>query len=205
MRTQQLERNLVERVAMGDLMRRRARDSGSLPALVDFYHNERRTVTYSELNKKVNKLANALMREGIKQGDKLAMLAVNQIDVVVTYFACYKLGVIAVPINFMQSVADVTFNLEHSGSKVVVFDPLLSDLVFASTNNNDDIHFTIQLGQYKIISFFAKKARGLMARYILENRVEDVEGLKNFDVDGYQFSEEQSSSTELVFLRNQES
>ena len=60
-------------------------------------------------------------------------------------------------------------------------------------------------GQYKIISFFAKKARGLMARYILENRVEDVEGLKNFDVDGYVFSEEQSSSTELVFLRNQES
>ncbi|WP_287133182.1 AMP-binding protein, partial [Alteromonas sp.] len=85
MRTQQLERNLVERVAMGDLMRRRARDSGSLPALVDFYHNERRTVTYNELNKKVNKLANALMREGIKQGDKLAILAVNQIDVVVTY------------------------------------------------------------------------------------------------------------------------
>ena len=60
-------------------------------------------------------------------------------------------------------------------------------------------------GQYKIISFFAKKARGLMARYILESRVEDVEGLKNFDVDGYVFSEEQSSSTELVFLRNQES
>ena len=139
MRTQQLERNLVERVAMGDLLRRRARDSGSLPALVDFYHNERRTVTYNELNKKVNKLANALMREGIKQGDKLAILAVNQIDVVVTYFACYKLGVIAVPINFMQSVADVTFNLEHSGSKVVVFDPLLSDLVFASISNNDDI------------------------------------------------------------------
>ena len=60
-------------------------------------------------------------------------------------------------------------------------------------------------GQYKIISFFAKKARGLMARYILENRVEDVEGLKNFEVDGYVFSEEQSSSTELVYLRNQES
>ena len=59
-------------------------------------------------------------------------------------------------------------------------------------------------GQYKIISFFAKKARGLMARYIIENRVEDVDGLKAFDVDGYVFSEEQSSSTELVFLRNQE-
>ena len=44
-----------------------------------------------------------------------------------------------------------------------------------------------------------------MARYILENRVEDVEGLKAFDLDGYQFCEAQSTSTELVFLRNQES
>ncbi|BFT31245.1 peroxide stress protein YaaA [Alteromonas sp. D210916BOD_24] len=60
-------------------------------------------------------------------------------------------------------------------------------------------------GQYKIISFFAKKARGLMARYIMENRIADVDGLKAFDVDGYQYSEAQSSSTELVFLRNQES
>lgn len=59
-------------------------------------------------------------------------------------------------------------------------------------------------GQYKIISFFAKKARGLMARYILDNQVADVEGLKSFDVDGYEYSEAQSTSTELVFLRNQE-
>ncbi|WP_218310144.1 peroxide stress protein YaaA [Alteromonas antoniana] len=60
-------------------------------------------------------------------------------------------------------------------------------------------------GQYKVISFFAKKARGSMARYIIENRVSDVAGLKQFDVDGYRYSEEQSSATELVFLRNQES
>lgn len=59
--------------------------------------------------------------------------------------------------------------------------------------------------QYKVISFFAKKARGSMARYIIENRVSDVAGLKQFDVDGYRYSEEQSSATELVFLRNQES
>jgi len=59
-------------------------------------------------------------------------------------------------------------------------------------------------GQYKIISFFAKKARGLMARYILENKVSDVKGLEAFDSEGYGFSEAQSSGTELVFLRNQE-
>ena len=59
-------------------------------------------------------------------------------------------------------------------------------------------------GQYKIISFFAKKARGLMARYIIENRVQDANTLKAFDSAGYAYSEEQSSSTEMVFLRRVE-
>ena len=59
-------------------------------------------------------------------------------------------------------------------------------------------------GQYKIISFFAKKARGLMARYIIQNQVKDVDGLKAFDTAGYYFSEEQSSASELVFLREEQ-
>ena len=56
-------------------------------------------------------------------------------------------------------------------------------------------------GQYKIISFFAKKARGLMARYIIQQRLSDAEQLKAFDLAGYQYSAEQSSAKELVFLR----
>lgn len=57
-------------------------------------------------------------------------------------------------------------------------------------------------GQYKIISFYAKKARGLMAAYIIQNRLTDPEQLKNFDTDGYYFSEEQSKDKEWVFLRD---
>src|SRR5690554_455748 len=57
-------------------------------------------------------------------------------------------------------------------------------------------------GEYKIISFYAKKARGMMARYIIQNRIRSVSGLRNFDVDGYYFSEEQSRPDHLVFLRN---
>ncbi|MDC8832586.1 peroxide stress protein YaaA [Alteromonas gilva] len=59
-------------------------------------------------------------------------------------------------------------------------------------------------GQYKIISFYAKKARGLMARYIIQHQVQDVAGLTAFDCAGYYFSEEQSSATELVFLRDEQ-
>lgn len=57
-------------------------------------------------------------------------------------------------------------------------------------------------GQYKIISFYAKKARGLMSAYIVENRVTSVEGLKSFDSDGYCYQAAQSSASELVFIRD---
>ncbi|RBW60396.1 peroxide stress protein YaaA [Tenacibaculum sp. E3R01] len=56
-------------------------------------------------------------------------------------------------------------------------------------------------GQYKTIMTYAKKARGLMVRYIIENDVETLEELKGFNVDGYGFSEEMSTKTDLVFTR----
>lgn len=59
-------------------------------------------------------------------------------------------------------------------------------------------------GQYKVISFFAKKARGMMARYIIQNRLTDVSDLKNFDTAGYQFSQEKSKGNELVFTRQEQ-
>lgn len=57
-------------------------------------------------------------------------------------------------------------------------------------------------GKYKIISFYAKKARGLMARWIIKNDIKDFERLIEFNVDGYYFSKENSSMTEPVFLRD---
>ncbi len=56
-------------------------------------------------------------------------------------------------------------------------------------------------GQYKTIMTFAKKARGLMVRYLIENNVDSIDGIKGFNVDGYQFAEEMSKDNELVFTR----
>ncbi len=57
-------------------------------------------------------------------------------------------------------------------------------------------------GQYKIISFYAKKARGMMARYVIRERLRDPAGLKDFKAHGYYFSAEQSGPDQLVFLRD---
>jgi len=56
-------------------------------------------------------------------------------------------------------------------------------------------------GEYKTISFYAKKARGLMSRFILKNELTGVDELKNFEMDGYFYSDIESSTNQLVFLR----
>jgi len=58
-------------------------------------------------------------------------------------------------------------------------------------------------GQYKIISFYAKKARGLMSRYLIQNRIDTPEPLQQFDLEGYYFSAEQSKGDTWVFLRDE--
>ena len=59
-------------------------------------------------------------------------------------------------------------------------------------------------GQYKMISFYAKKARGLMCRYAIQNRITQADDLKGFNLDGYYFSEDQSDNNNWVFLRDEQ-
>ncbi|MFH0476178.1 peroxide stress protein YaaA [Kluyvera ascorbata] len=59
-------------------------------------------------------------------------------------------------------------------------------------------------GKFKVISFYAKKARGLMSRYIIENRLSKPEQLTGFDSEGYFFDAENSSAEELVFKRHEQ-
>ena len=57
-------------------------------------------------------------------------------------------------------------------------------------------------GKYKIISFFAKKARGSMVRFVIQNKIKNPAGLNKFNLDGYKYSKKDSSEYSPVFLRN---
>ncbi|CUU47147.1 peroxide stress protein YaaA [Clostridium beijerinckii] len=57
-------------------------------------------------------------------------------------------------------------------------------------------------GEYKIITIMAKRARGLMTSFIIRNKIEDLEELKEFNHDGYEFNEELSNEADLVFTRD---
>ncbi|MFK5950242.1 MAG: peroxide stress protein YaaA, partial [Methylococcales bacterium] len=56
-------------------------------------------------------------------------------------------------------------------------------------------------GEYKMIGVYAKKARGLLSRYIIQNQLSDIEDIKSFDVGGYKFNKKVSKGNNWVFTR----
>ena len=120
MKNQSLEQNLIERVAMGDMLRRRSRGAGNRSAIVGFNELGRHEISYRELNNKSNQLVHGLREQGLVQGDSLALLATNSIEFFIVLFACYKAGIVLVPINFLQSPADIEYNLQIAKVKAIV-------------------------------------------------------------------------------------
>lgn len=85
---------------------------------------------------------------------------------------------------------------------------LASDEYFKSVNTKKldgqiikPIFLDEKNGKYKVISFYAKKARGLMSRFIIQNKLTKTDQLADFNLEGYQFDESQSKGNELVFTR----
>jgi len=97
-------------------------------------------------------------------------------------------------------------HLKASGSPVLI--NLASNEYFKAVKSNSlqaeiiTPHFRdLKNGQYKMISFFAKKARGVMARYIVQQGLKEPEGLKDFTGEGYYYSAKDSDDANWVFLR----
>lgn len=96
--------------------------------------------------------------------------------------------------------------LEQQGDDVVV--NLASDEYFKSVKPAKlrgslikPVFLDEKNGKYKVISFYAKKARGLMSRFIIKNRLSSSEQLVDFNLEGYVFDEAASAGNELVFKR----
>lgn len=103
-------------------------------------------------------------------------------------------------------VKEVMKDLKKQGDKVLI--NLASHEYFKAIDrpalkaNVVNVEFKdFKNGEYKIISFFAKKARGLMAQYIIRNRINHPEGLKEFNHEGYWFDEANSDANNLLFKR----
>jgi uncharacterized protein len=99
--------------------------------------------------------------------------------------------------------------LDRHKSKVLI--NLASDEYFKSVKLPDIAHPVVapvfqdeKDGKYKIISFYAKRARGLMTRFILDNQIDSVEGLNDFNLEGYRYVAKESSPNKPLFRRKEQ-
>jgi len=116
-----LHLNLVQRVNIGDSLTRTAARLPGKEAVVD---GERR-VTYREFDQEVNRLARGLMARGYQRGDALAIMSGNSLEFLLTYFACAKTGVIAVPISLVWRQGEITHVLTHSRARGIMVEAQL--------------------------------------------------------------------------------
>jgi acyl-CoA synthetase (AMP-forming)/AMP-acid ligase II len=103
---------------IGDIVRRHARARGSRPAITC----GATTLTWSELDERVNRLANALLGLGLSRGDRVAIVSRNCHRYFETHFACAKAGLVAVPLNHRLIAAELAYILGDAGVSAWIVD-----------------------------------------------------------------------------------
>jgi len=123
----ELEDNLIDRVAIADVLRRRARDNAHSIALVDYTAEPPVRLTFDQLNRQANTFGRALQQSGGKQGDRVVVLSPNCTDISATMYACFKTGLVYVPLNYMMSDDDLVYVVDHCAPSCAVVHPTLAD------------------------------------------------------------------------------
>ena len=90
--------------------------------------------TYSSLNDEANKLACALVADGVVKGDVVLMQLQNCPEFVFAYIACHKIGAICCPVSYRLSEGELSYNIEDSRPKVLIFSCLFASIVKGALN-----------------------------------------------------------------------
>ena len=116
---------------IGLILAKRAHLNPDLEGYVDGDSGER--YTFAEMNQRCNRTANALTMQGVKPGDRVAILMMNSIEFVETFFAIAKLGGVVVPLNWRLVPDELEFILKDSGSETLIYGTEFQ-------NNVEDLH-----------------------------------------------------------------
>ena len=116
----------------------------------------RKTITWKELNCYSNQISNYFVSMGVNKGSKVAILMRNSIDYLAIYFGILKIGAIAVPINYNNTVSEICNCLNISNSIVIAFSSEFSETIKACKNNLTSVEHFINFGTGEL--YFAECA-----------------------------------------------
>ncbi len=116
------------------------------PEKIAVVHNEER-LTYRELNKRVNRLANHLLEMGVKKGDRVGLLFYNSSRFVEILYAVAKIGAIATPLNFRMVPREIKWCLDHLRCKVFIYGRTFSQQVDSIRKDLSTVEIFVHSGQ----------------------------------------------------------
>lgn len=140
-----LAQNLIQRVAVGDIIRRSAGRSPEREALVEYREGSRTSLNYRQLNSECNRLARALRGLGLVKGDRVAAICLNSIEFVISIFGLAKGGLVMVPVNPGLSPAELAYILNHSGARALIVDDAFIPFLSGHIDNFPNIKNFIAL------------------------------------------------------------
>lgn len=151
------------RMNIGEMLTNRTRRDPHLEALVDTASGER--FTYAEINARVNKTASMLLGMGVEPGDRVALLLMNGTPFYEAYFACAKIGAVAVPLNWRLVPVELGYILGNSGAKTLLFDTEFAATVEAlNAAGSTEIEDWLQVATDQPLCAFAKNYRALSSQ-----------------------------------------
>ncbi|MGW4634603.1 fatty-acid--CoA ligase FadD5 [Nocardia sp. NPDC004415] len=104
------------------------------------------TTTWGTLHARVQRLADALARRGVEPGDRVMILMLNNTEYIESVFAVNTLGAIAVPVNFRLTPPELVYQVNDSGSAVLITDAVLAPLAAAVATGTDTLRTRIVVG-----------------------------------------------------------
>ncbi len=121
---------------VGLSLKKRAYISANAEAFVEFERNRR--FTFTQLNQRSNRIANALLGLGVKPGDRVATLLKNGIEFIELYYAIAKIGAVMVPVNWRLVANEIAYILNDAGASTLIYDADF-DATVAQLQDNDDL------------------------------------------------------------------
>jgi acyl-CoA synthetase (AMP-forming)/AMP-acid ligase II len=118
---------------VGLLITKRASISTHEEAFVEVERNRR--FTFEQLNERSNRLANVLLNQGVKPGDRVNTLLKNGIEFVESYFAVAKIGAVLVPVNWRLVANEIAYIVNDSGAGTLIYDADFDDVISQLNSN----------------------------------------------------------------------
>jgi len=119
-----LSQNLIERVCVGDIITRSADVYPDRAAIV---HGQR-SLSYADLDRRVNQLGHALLGLGLGHQQVVGVMARNDLEILVTYFACARAGLICAPVNLGLRGPEIAYCLRDARARILIVEDALAEV-----------------------------------------------------------------------------